>query len=216
MNLTEVKKSYKFYSPIYNLFFKSCFNPGRKSAVNIINNELNIGKEILEVGVGTGLSLPLYDSRFNITGIDISGEMLSRAKELVTKQKLSNVKNLFEMDAEKLTFQDNLFDTVVAMYVASVVPSLDNFMKEMIRVCKPGGNIIIVNHFASKNRVVNSVEQKMSKKPHVFGFNANFPIEPILSYDELHLVSKAKINMFKYWTLLRFVNHKKDLTSNIH
>jgi len=103
MDTIAVKKAYRRYSPIYNLVFKACFQPGREAAVEIINKELVPKSKILEVGVGTGLSLPLYDPQFLLTGLDVSGEMLSKARKLVQQKKLDNIEELQEMDVENVT-----------------------------------------------------------------------------------------------------------------
>src|SRR6266545_2875464 len=112
------------------------------------------GESVLEVGVGTGLSLPLYPPSVKVTGIDVSPEMLERARALKERKGLNNVVALNYMDAEKMTFADSSFDKVVAMYVASVVPNAARLVQEMRRVCKPGGELWIVNHFRHANPVI--------------------------------------------------------------
>lgn len=206
MDTIAVKKAYKRYSPIYNLVFKACFQPGREAAVEIINRELIPNSKILEVGVGTGLSLPLYEPQFSLTGIDVSGEMLAKARKLVEQKKLDNVVALQEMDVECLSYADHSFDAIVAMYVVSVVPNLERCIAEMHRVCRPGGDIMIVNHFASSNKLLQKMERRLAKISRLVGFNANFSIEPLLDSPYLKLIKRHKTNMFGYWTLLHFKN----------
>ena len=105
---------------------------------------------MLEVGVGTGLALPHYDSEKRITGIDLSAEMLARARDRVKVSGLTNVEALLEMDAEQTGFPDGSFDIAVAMFVASVVPHPRKLLLEMRRVVRPGGHILFVNHFAAE------------------------------------------------------------------
>jgi len=109
------------------------------------------GERILEVGVGTGLSLPLYPENVSVVGIDISRHMLDQARVRQARSGLDNVAELMVMDAENMGFKDDSFDKVVAMYVASVVPDPGRLVDEMRRVCKPGGQIFMVNHFHSRN-----------------------------------------------------------------
>lgn len=199
-----VKKVYKRYSPIYNLVFNKCFQPGRELAVEIINQDLDEDAKVLEVGVGTGLSLPLYDRRLKITGIDVSKEMLKKAHKLIVKKRLAHVEDIQEMDAEHLSYNDHSFDAVVAMYVVSVVPNVDRLMNEITRVCKPGGDIIVVNHFASKNKFLNTIEKKLAKASKLIGFKADFSMEPLLRHPHLKLVRRHKTNLFGYWTVLHF------------
>lgn len=207
MDIYSIKKAYKRYSSFYNYLFGKIFNEGRMKATDIVNSTTPSESKILEVGVGTGLSLPLYHSNLEITGIDVSREMLQKAKQLCQKKKLLNVKQLLEMDVEALEFPDQTFDKVVAMYVASVVPNLDKFIDEITRVCKTEGHIIIVNHFSSKNPLINIFETKLSVAHKWFGFNSHFPIEPLLAHPKLKLICRCKVNLFGYWQLLYFKNN---------
>ena len=205
MNRDAVIKAYKRYSSIYNFAFKACFQPGRKSVIKMIAKELpDPRSRLLEVGVGTGLSLPLYQNKYDIIGIDISTAMLQKAKKLVHSKNLSNIKALLEMDAEALKFEDNYFDAVIAMYVASVVPNPEQFISEITRVCKPGGKIFLVNHFSSKNKIINILEKQIAKAPALVGFKADFPIETILKNEHLSLIEQKRTNMFGYWKILHF------------
>jgi phosphatidylethanolamine/phosphatidyl-N-methylethanolamine N-methyltransferase len=145
LNIDSIQRVYKRYSYFYDLSFGSIFEPGRQKAIQKML--FSPGEHILEVGVGTGLSLSLYPSYIYITGIDVSREMLDKAKRRKKKEGLSNVLALELMDAENMTFKDNSFDKVVAMYVATVVPNPLRLVEEMTRVCKPDGELYILNHF---------------------------------------------------------------------
>jgi phosphatidylethanolamine/phosphatidyl-N-methylethanolamine N-methyltransferase len=207
MDIEAVKKAYRRYSPFYNYLFGRVFHEGRRLAVGIVNKNAAPHDKVLEVGVGTGLSLPFYRTDLEVTGVDISDEMLDKARQLCEKQNLFQVKQLLAMDVEALQFADHAFNHVVAMYVASVVPNLDKFIAEITRVCKPNGNIIIVNHFSSQNPILSLVEKKLSIAHKWFGFHANFPIEPLLNHPKLILHSQCKVNVLGYWRLLHFKNN---------
>src|SRR6202047_3985672 len=125
MDLQDTLKTYRLYSGAYDFVFGPIFHPGRKEAVRIANTRP--GQRILEVGVGTGLSLPFFRADSRVTGIDVSAEMLAKAGRRVTQRKLLHVDTLLEMDAENLSFRDNSFDSVIALYVASVVPNPARF-----------------------------------------------------------------------------------------
>ena len=142
-----VKTAYRRWAPVYDNTFGRFASEGRKHAVEIINQSKG---RVLEVGVGTGLSLPAYKRQLEIVGIDLSPEMLEKARERVSTERLRNVAGLHEMDAGDLKFPDAAFDTVVAMYVMTVVPDPEKVMRELSRVCRPGGEVMLVNHFSAR------------------------------------------------------------------
>src|SRR5437763_11989760 len=145
MDLRDTIRTYRLFSGSYDIVFGPVFHPGRKEAVRTAN--VRPGQRILEVGVGTGLSLPFFRTDSHITGVDISAEMLAKARRRVGRQQLQNVEGLHVMDAEHLDFEDNSFASVLALYVASVVPNPARFAAEMRRVCIPARTIGLVNHF---------------------------------------------------------------------
>ena len=157
MDLRDTIRTYRLFSGSYDVVFGPVFHPGRKEAVRIANDRP--GQRILEVGVGTGLSLPYFRADSHLTGIDISEEMLAKARRRVEQERLAHVDELHVMDAEHLDFEDNSFDAVLALYVASVVPSPARFAAEMRRVCIPGGTIVLVNHFTSDNWALRFMEE---------------------------------------------------------
>jgi len=206
MDLQDTVRTYRLFAGPYDLVFGPVFHPGRKDAVRIANDQP--GQRILEVGVGTGLSLPYFRRDAEVTGIDVSAEMLERARRRVARQHLAQVKSLLVMDAENLTFEDNAFDAVLALYVASVVPNPARFAAEMRRVCRPGGTIVIVNHFMSENGVMRVVEQRLAPLASKIGFHADFPLDDFLSGSKLKVREIRPSNLFGYWKLLRCVNEK--------
>ncbi len=206
MDLQDTIRTYRLFSGSYDFVFGPVFHPGRKAAVRIAN--ALPGQRILEVGVGTGLSLPYFRPDAEVVGIDVSAEMLSKARGRVARRKLSQVKALIEMDAEQTNFPDNSFDAVLALYVASVVPDPARFAAEMRRVCRPGGTIVIVNHFASDNGIMLAVEKLLAPLAAFIGFHADFSLDNFLKVSGLAVREIKPSNLFGYWRLLRCVNEK--------
>ncbi len=206
MDIEDTLKTYRLFSGSYDLVFGPVFHPGRKQAVRLANDRP--GQRILEVGVGTGLSLPHFRRDARVTGIDVSAEMLAKAQRRVERLKLAQVEALLLMDAERMSFEDNAFDAVLALYVASVVPDPARFAAEMRRVCKPGGTIVVVNHFTSENPVMRFVEKRLAPLAGKIGFHADFPLDRFLAQSGLQVRETLPSNLFGYWKLLRCVNAK--------
>jgi phosphatidylethanolamine/phosphatidyl-N-methylethanolamine N-methyltransferase len=206
MDLHDTIRTYRLFSGSYDIFFGPVFHPGRKEAVRIANDRP--GQRILEVGVGTGLSLPHFRSDSRVTGIDVSAEMLEKAKRRTERMGLAHVEGLHLMDAENLGFPDNTFDAVLALYVASVVPDPARFAAEMRRVCIPGGTIVVVNHFTSENPLARFMEKRLAHLARHIGFHADFPFEDFQQASRLSIREVRPSNLFGYWKLLRCVNEK--------
>jgi phosphatidylethanolamine/phosphatidyl-N-methylethanolamine N-methyltransferase len=204
MDLQDTLKTYRLFSGSYDFVFGPIFHPGRKAAVRIANAQP--GQRILEVGVGTGLSLPYFRSDAEVTGIDVSTEMLAKAKKRAAV--LPQVKAIIEMDAERTDFADSSFDAVLALYVASVVPDPARFAAEMRRVCRPGGTIVIVNHFLSDNPLVRGFEKMLAPLAGKIGFHADFELDNFIEVGQLAVREIRPSNLFGYWKLLRCVNDK--------
>jgi phosphatidylethanolamine/phosphatidyl-N-methylethanolamine N-methyltransferase len=182
------------------------FQPGRREI--IARMDCRPGDRILEVGVGTGLSLSLYPRHVEVTGIDLSREMLVRARVRRRCQRLNQVVALRLMDAEHMQFADNSFDKVVAMYVVSVTPHPARMTDEMRRVCKPGGELFIVNHFQHANSLVRGVERLAAPFSRVMGFRPDFSLEHFIDETGLDVAAQVPVNALGYWTLLRCRNNK--------
>ncbi len=202
----SLEKAYKRYSKFYDLVFGAVFHPGRKTAVEKL--ECRAGDKVLEVGVGTGLSLPMYSHDVRVTGIDLSAEMLAKAQKRVQEENLTHVEDLLQMDAQEMTFEDSTFDKVIAMYVASVVPDVSRLASEIRRVCKPGGTIIFLNHFENKNPVVKKAESFIQPLAKYLGFHPDFPLEEFLEKTKFEVTEKIPVNMLDYWTVLVGENKK--------
>jgi phosphatidylethanolamine/phosphatidyl-N-methylethanolamine N-methyltransferase len=206
MELHDTIRTYRLFSGSYDLVFGPVFHPGRKAAVRIANNRP--GQRILEVGVGTGLSLPHFRPDSQVIGIDVSAEMLEKARRRTARLSLAHVAGLYVMDAEHLEFADDSFDAVLALYVASVVPNPAQFAAEMRRVCIPGGTIVVVNHFASDNPLMRFAEKRLARIAHHIGFHPDFPFEQFRRDSRLSIREVKPSNLFGYWKLLRCVNEK--------
>ncbi len=202
MNIETVRKVYDYYANIYNFLFGKIFQPGRELTIELVNRNAIHAARILEVGVGTGLSLTNYRYDLNITGIDISEKMLIKAKKVILQKKLSDQIELKIMDVANLDFSDETFDFVVAMYVASVVPNIDQFLIEISRVCKSHGSILILNHFSSDNFLLNIMEKSINSIHSIVGFKSDFPIKTILNFPEFGLIDIYKTNLLGYWKLI--------------
>ncbi|HUU67349.1 MAG TPA: class I SAM-dependent methyltransferase [Methyloceanibacter sp.] len=202
MDTDSVRHAYRRWAPVYDYTFGKVAEAGRRHAVKIINTRKG---RVLEVGVGTGLSLPCYGSHLTITGIDLSPEMLEKAQDKVTRQKLSHVDGLQEMDASALAFPDESFDTVVAMYVMTVVPDPDKVMRELERVCAPGGEVILVNHFSQEDGVRGFFERKLAPFADLIGWHAVFEVDRVLICEDLRLAERRALMPFGLFTMLRFV-----------
>jgi phosphatidylethanolamine/phosphatidyl-N-methylethanolamine N-methyltransferase len=158
---------------------------------------------VLEVGVGTGLSLDLYPPDVRVTGIDVSREMLEKARRRVAKRKLTHVEALLEMDAEAMTFAAQSFDKVVAMYVLPVVPNPGRLLAELHRVCKPTGEIYLVNHVRSDNPVIGAVEKGLARFSDKLGFHPDFELRELL-HESHELVQIERVNLF--WKVMQLRN----------
>lgn len=205
MDLSSVKNSYRFYAPFYDYIFGRIVNEGRKEA--IARFEQNSGDRIMEIGVGTGLSLPFYKRHVEVYGIDVSPEMLERARKRFQGPKFPHVRELREMDAHKLEYPDNYFDGTVAMYVLSVVPDPEAVMQEMFRVTKPGGPILVVNHFSSNHKVLRSFENRLAPFSKKLGFRPDFSMDGLVKTVGRSPERVTRVNFGGYWKVLEFSNN---------
>jgi len=199
---SHVIAAYARWAPTYDRWFGAFTTRPRRTAVAELNS-LPPGR-ILEFGVGTGISLPEYDRKHRIVGIDLSRDMLAIARKRVAKQKLAHVEALEEMDAENLSFDDGSFDAATAMFVVSVVPHPDRLLAEMVRVVRPGGRVVLVNHFTADKGPRAWVERWMSRFSAKLGWRPDFPIEQVLGRPELKLVERRSVKAFELFTMLVF------------
>jgi phosphatidylethanolamine/phosphatidyl-N-methylethanolamine N-methyltransferase len=206
MDIDVIQRVYRRYAQGYDFYFGALLQPGRKAIIEKMHCRPD--DRILEVGVGTGLSLPLYPPGVRVTGIDISREMLARAHARKTRLHLDQVTALRLMNAESMQFPDDSFDKVVAMYVVSVVPCPARLVSEMRRVCRPGGELFMVNHFRHANQVVGGLERLVAPLSRLMGFHPDFSLENFLQETGLDVAERIPVNVLGYWTLLRARNGK--------
>ena len=213
IDITAVRQAYRRWAPIYDLTFGRVAESGRRHAVDLINSRQG---SVLEVGVGTGLSLQRYGEHLEITGIDLSTDMLSKAETRVHELGLNNVHALHEMDASALEFDDAAFDTVVAMYVLTTVPQPERVMAELERVCAPGGQVILVNHFSQDDGVKGWLEQRMAPLARELGWRPVFPVERVMGFGDLRLAERRSLRPFGLFTMLRFVKQPELADARIN
>ena len=162
-----VERAYDRWAPVYDLVFGGVFSKGRSAAIQATNR---LGGRVLEVGVGTGISLPQYAANTRIFGTEISEAMLQKARQRVAEQRLTNVEGLAVMDAEKLEFPDNSFDVVMAQYVVTAVPNPEVALDEFARVLRPGGELIILTRVSADEGVRRFIEQGLQPVVRHLGF----------------------------------------------
>jgi phosphatidylethanolamine/phosphatidyl-N-methylethanolamine N-methyltransferase len=194
-----VEQVYENIAWAYDAFFGPTLHPGRVQAIQRM--VIGANDRILEVGVGTGINAVLYPPTCSITGIDFSGSMLEKARDRMARKGVRNVR-LLEMDAADLKFADDSFDIVYAPYVISVVPDPVAVAREMVRVCRPGGRIIVLNHFRSPNPVLARIERAISPFTVHIGFKSDLDLPAFLTQADLHPFSIEKVNIPRLWSLV--------------
>ncbi|MBE0452799.1 class I SAM-dependent methyltransferase [Roseovarius autotrophicus] len=199
MELDAVRNSYARWAPVYDATFGKITHAGRRAAVDHINVR---GGDVLEVGVGTGLSLEAYDPGLRVTGVDYSPAMLRKARARVARLGLRQVAGLRRMDARKLDFPDASFDTVAAMHVLSVVPEPERVMAEIARVLRPGGQVVITNHFKHERGVWAGLARVAAPLERVLGWHSDFEIGTVLREDALDVVDQRGLPPMGMMTFL--------------
>ena len=200
VDVDAIRSAYRRWATVYDATFGRLVAPGRQAAVALANSLP--GRDVLEVGVGTGLSLDEYRADKRVTGIDLSTEMLSLARKRVARARLSSVVSLEVMDAEQTTFPTGSFDIAAAMFVASVVPSPKRLLLEMKRLVRPGGSIIFVNHFAAEARPRLFIEKALAPAARALGWHSDFRIESLLSPEDLCRSQRRSLPPLGMFTLL--------------
>ncbi len=197
----DVRTAYRRWAPFYDATFGKLVEAGIKQTVTRANQ---LTGRLLEVGVGTGLALPHYGSQLQVTGIDLSVDMLERARKRLHLSGKENVEALLEMDATALQFPDAHFDVAVAMYVLTVVPEPAKVIEELARVTKPGGTVLIANHFSVENGLRGIVEKKMSNHAAKLGWRPDFPVSTVLCSEKLRVCDIQQLRPWGFFTLLEF------------
>jgi phosphatidylethanolamine/phosphatidyl-N-methylethanolamine N-methyltransferase len=187
---------------MYDYTFGPTLHAGRIQAIQRMG--IKAADRVLEVGVGTGINAGLYPSDCVVTGIDLSEPMLEKARERVLRKGVSNIR-LLAMDAADLKFPDNSFDIVYAPYVISVVPDPVAVVREMRRVCRPGGRMVILNHFRGTHPLGAWVDRLISPLTVHIGFKSDLDLPAFLAQAELKPVSIEKVNVPRIWSLITCV-----------
>ncbi|MGJ5150572.1 class I SAM-dependent methyltransferase [Bradyrhizobium sp. HKCCYLR1023] len=200
-----VEKAYERWAPIYDLVFGKVFDQGRQSTIAEADR---IGGRILDVGVGTGLSLSDYARTTKICGVDISEPMLRRAQARVRELKLLNVETLAVMDAKHLAFPDNFFDAVVAQYVITAVPDPEATLDDFVRVLKPGGELILVNHIGAESGPRRIFELAFAPIARRLGWRPEFPWARLVNWAAKHggvtLAERRPMPPLGHFSLIRY------------
>jgi phosphatidylethanolamine/phosphatidyl-N-methylethanolamine N-methyltransferase len=201
----KVAKTYDRWAPVYDVVFGSIFAQARRTAVDAGNRR---GGRILEVGVGTGISLAKYSPDCQICGIDLSEDMLEKARKRVEELRLTNVERLAVMDAENLRFPDRSFDVVAAQYVVNTVPHPEIALNEFRRVLKVGGEIILINRIGANAGPRRTFEKMFQPMARQLGWQSEFPWERFGRWLErspdMHLIERTPVPPLGHFSLIRF------------
>ena len=200
----SVRRAYRAYAPVYDLLFDWVFRPGRRLAVESLG--IRPGDRVLEVGIGTGLNLSYYPRHCQLVGVDISEEMLNRARDRIRRLGLSSARARV-MDATRLEFPDGSFDRAVATYAVSAVPEPLRVLQEMARVVRPGGVLVILNHFRSEGPVAGALEDLVAPICSHLGWKSNLALNPLLESASLVPDSVDRVNLFGGWRLVRITRN---------
>jgi phosphatidylethanolamine/phosphatidyl-N-methylethanolamine N-methyltransferase len=205
LDKAAIERAYAHWAPIYDIVFGPVFERGRKAAIAAAER---VGGRILEVGIGTGLSLPQYRWTSRITGIDLSTPMLRKAKARIAEHRLTNVSGLAVMDARHLGFADAAFDVVVALYVITAVVEPELTLNEFARVLRPGGEIILVNHLGAERGIRAGVERVFAPLARRLGWQPQFRFERLVAWaarhDGVRLIERRAMPPFGHFSLIRF------------
>jgi phosphatidylethanolamine/phosphatidyl-N-methylethanolamine N-methyltransferase len=200
-----IAKAYARWAPVYDLVFGAVFEQGRHAAISAAER---IGGRILEVGVGTGISLPYYSSNVRLSGVDISGPMLRKAQQRVAELGLKNVETLAVMDAEHMEFPDASFDVIVAQYVITTVPNPEATLDEFARVLKPGGEIVLVSRVGAEAGLRRALERWFAPAARKLGWRTEFSFERYARWAKktagMQLVERRAMPPFGHFSLIRF------------
>ncbi|MBL9050354.1 MAG: class I SAM-dependent methyltransferase [Tabrizicola sp.] len=201
MQVDAIQKTYRRWAPVYDLTFGRITQGGRILAAQHVNAQ---GGSVLEVGIGTGLALDFYSANVHVTGIDLSAEMLREAQLRATRKATGNLVGLHVMDARQIAFPDASFDHVAAMHIMSVVPEPERVLDEMARLCRPGGSVMIANHFAGRAEGWSLAERLAAPLANVLGWHSDFAIERVLGHPKLRLEDQRQVRPLGLMTFLRF------------
>jgi phosphatidylethanolamine/phosphatidyl-N-methylethanolamine N-methyltransferase len=202
MNVTleTSRRGYRLFAPLYDIVFGASLQDGRRQAVAAL--DCRPGDHILEVCVGSGLSLPLYPAGVRVTGIDVSHEMLSKARQFLRQRRPGLDCALMQMDAERMAFADASFDKVVVLYAMAGLPDPVRAAREIGRVCRPGATIVIANHFRSRRPLLRLFDGLLAPIYRLLRYRANLDLDAFLAATGLRVTAMRPANLFGYSTVL--------------
>lgn len=213
MSRESVAKSYDRLAPVYDWLFGPVFRKGRAQAIEVAEKAAGKGGRILEVGVGTGISLPFYSKDTRLVGADISEDMLKLARKRVEKLGLANVESIEVGDAENLRFEDDSFDVVMAQYVVSAVPNPHKALDEFARVVKPGGEIVVATRQGADRGLRKSIEKALMPVTTKLGWRTDFPFALFTDWaakiPNIRLIERKPLPPLGHFALLRFEKLKE-------
>jgi phosphatidylethanolamine/phosphatidyl-N-methylethanolamine N-methyltransferase len=208
LDRNRIEKAYDRWAPVYDKVFGKVFERGRMAAIKATETHIGAhGGRILEVGVGTGISLLSYSRKNRLVGVDISAGMLRKARKRVIEHHLTNVEALAVMDAKHLAFPDTAFDAVVAQYVITAVPDPEATLDEFVRVLKPRGEIILVNHLGAEVGLRRTFEQGFSPLARRLGWSPEFPFARLMTWAHrrhIRLIERRPMPPLGHFSLIRF------------
>jgi phosphatidylethanolamine/phosphatidyl-N-methylethanolamine N-methyltransferase len=209
IDIQTVAKAYARWAPVYDLVFGAVFAAGRKASIAAA---ARVGGRVLDVGIGTGMSLIDYSPRNWVIGVDYSEPMLRKAQERVLEHALAHVHGLAVMDANRLAFADGLFDAVVAQYVVTALPDPETALNECLRVTREGGEIILINHLGADRGLRRAFEQAFAPLARRLGWRPEFPWQRLAqwaaSHPEVRLVERRPMPPLGHFSLIRFERTK--------
>lgn len=208
MSTAHVARAYDRWAPVYDLVFGPVFRRGRAAATRAADR---IGGRVLEVGVGTGISLPGYARTTRLVGVDISEDMLAKARDRVRRLGLTHVETIAVGDAEALRFAADSFDVVVAQYVVTAVPDPERALDEFARVVRPGGEIVIATRVGAERGMRGAIERTLMPLTRRLGFRTEFPFSRYTDWaarrDDIELVERRALPPLGHFSLVRFAKH---------
>ena len=217
LNRETVVQAYGRWAPVYDLVFGPVFRAGRRAAIDAAERA---GGRILEVGVGTGLSLPSYSGNHVVVGVDFSAPMLQKARERVARLGLRHVEDLAVMDAEQLKFADNSFDVVVAQYVVTAVPNPERALDEFARVVRPGGEIVITSRVGAEAGLRGRIEKSLMPVTSRLGWRTEFPwaryVDWAAARPDISLIERRPIPPLGHFSLIRLAKKANGSGSSSH
>lgn len=208
MDVETIERVYSVYSKFYDLLFGKIFHDSRATAIDLLN--IKRGETVLEVGIGTGLCLPLYPRHCHVTGIELCASMLEKSRRRVERHELSHV-TLKKMDAAAMEFDSDSFDVVMAAYTITTVQDPRKVITEMSRACKNGGRIVFLNHFRNGNKLLSHIERGIAPLCRAIGFRSDLDMEMLLKGTPLRVTKTFKVKPFNYFQIVQCINTKNGL-----